>query len=98
VTDDTKLVDQMSCATRADRLLNDEAFIETFETLTAQLIGRWLATRPEERDERERIWNQLYQLGQVKAALLRTIANGKLAARELEEMTSGRPRQHLGVA
>lgn len=89
--DDGKLYDQLARGNRAAQLLNDEAFAGAFEAVAEELKRRWLNSAPPQAAEREAIWQQLYQLGQVKQALLIAVANAGQAQRALEEFAAGEP-------
>lgn len=79
---------------RAAQLLESEAFRDATSALAEQLMDRWrVSVDP---NERERIWLSVSLLDQIKAKLAIVANNGKLAKKELDELTTGR-RPRFGL-
>lgn len=79
---------------RAAQLLESEAFNDATTTLAEQLMDRWRVSN--DPNERERIWLSVNLLDQIKAKLTIVANNGKLAKKELDEITAGR-RARFGL-
>lgn len=89
-----KLETAINKGARAEALLQSDIFNDAVGGLQAQLMERWkIAT---DQNERERIWHCVNLAEQIKAAIVTVANNGKLARRELEQLTTGRTRR-LGV-
>lgn len=90
MTDD-KLETAINKGTRAEALLRSDVFNEAVGGLQAQLMERWkIATS---QDERERIWHCVNLTEQIRGAIVTVANNGKLARRELEQLTTGRTKR-----
>lgn len=70
----------------AQTLLSNELFREAWATLDAELIRHWGATDPMQAEIRERYYHQLTGLRAVKAKLERYVADGTVAAQEIERV------------
>ena len=79
---------------RAAQLLENEAFKEATGALAEQLMDRWRVSS--DPNERERIWLSVSLLDQIKTKLAIVANNGKLAKRELDEISAGR-RARFGI-
>ena len=79
---------------RAAQLLENAAFKEATDILAEQLMDRWRVST--DQTERERIWLSVNLLDQIKSKLAIVASNGKLARKELDEMTTGR-RSRFGI-
>src|SRR5438309_8638711 len=79
---------------RATHLLESEAFKDATDTLAEQLMDRWRVST--DQIERERIWLSVNLLDQIKGKLAIVANNGKLARKELDELTIGR-RPRFGI-
>jgi hypothetical protein len=93
--DEGKLHEQTQRAQRASTLLNDEAFVAAFDGLKAMVMARWILSK--DPVERERIWEIVHLIDQVKEALATMAAHGRMAEQQLEDLTSGRAKKHFGV-
>src|SRR5262249_5820212 len=80
---------------RAAQLLESEAFKDATNALAEQLMERWRVSN--DPSERERIWLSVNLLDQIKTKLAIVANNGKLAKKELDELTTGR-RPRFGLA
>lgn len=76
-------------------MLEHEAFKDATSALAEQLMDRWRVSS--DPTERERIWLSVNLLDQIKAKLAIVANNGKLAKKELDELTAGR-RSRFGLA
>ena len=79
---------------RAAQLLENEAFKDATDALAEQLMDRWRVSI--DQIERERIWLSVNLLDQIKSKLAIVANNGKLARKELDELTTGR-RPRFGI-
>jgi hypothetical protein len=79
---------------RAAQLLESEAFKDATDALGEQLMDRWRVST--DQTERERIWLSVSLLDQIKGKLVIVANNGKLARKELDELTTGR-RPRFGI-
>jgi hypothetical protein len=79
---------------RAAQLLESQAFKDATDTLAEQLMDRWRISI--DQNERERIWLSVNLLDQIKGKLAIVANNGKLARKELDELTAGR-RLRFGI-
>jgi len=79
---------------RAAQLLESEAFKDATDALSEQLLDRWRIST--DQTERERIWLSVNLLDQIKGKLAIVANNGKLARKELDELTTGR-RPRFGI-
>lgn len=75
-------------------MLENEAFKDATSALAEQLMDRWRISS--DLNERERIWLSVNLLDQIKAKLAIVINNGKLAKKEIDEITTGR-RPRFGL-
>lgn len=86
-----KLETAINKGARAEALLQSDIFNDAVGGLQAQLMERWkIAT---DQNERERIWHCVNLAEQIKAAIVTVANNGKLARRELEQLTTGRAKR-----
>lgn len=89
MSDKTELA--ISRGARAEALLSNDIFADAVGGLQSQLMERWkIAT---DKDERERIWHCVNLTEQIKQAIVTVANNGKLAKRELEQLTTGRTKR-----
>lgn len=75
-------------------MLENEVFKDATSALAEQLMDRWRISS--DLNERERIWLSVNLLDQIKAKLAIVINNGKLAKKEIDEITTGR-RPRFGL-
>src|SRR5258708_21091594 len=78
----------------AAQLTENEAFKKATDALAEQLVDRWRVST--DSAERERIWLSVNLLDQIKGKLAIVANNGKLARKELDELTTGR-RPRFGI-
>ncbi len=81
-----KLAKALSDAGHAQRLLNDEVLMSTFDSLRTTYLDAMLYTMPEETIKRERLWQAVHIVGKVKDHLKMLLDGGKLAQAELDNV------------
>jgi hypothetical protein len=69
---------------RADRLLQDPLLIEAFALVRTAIIDKWEQTPVRDKDGAHELKLMLKLLGDVRANLEQALADGKLAAAELQ--------------
>jgi hypothetical protein len=90
--DEAKLGRDVSRASQAQSLLENELFNEAITTLKRELMDAWEATQPRDVDGRERCWAAVQQVGRLKSYLQSVLNDGKLANAELKELTERQKR------
>lgn len=75
-------------AQRAERILNDPTFDEAFKLVSAAIHEQWESAPIRDKDGAHELKLMLKLLGDVRANLERAIADGKLAAHELQKYNS----------
>ncbi len=70
--------------TRAREVLENEQFIQAFESIEKEIIEQWKTAPARDAEGRERLWTYLSLLSKLKACLTQTLETGKLAQKELE--------------
>ncbi len=90
MSDESKLNAEAARGARAEILLRNELLQEAFTVLEARYVEEWRVTQFRDTDARERLWQAVNILRKVKDHLGATIANGKLAQRELDDIAAGR--------
>lgn len=93
--EEDKLAELIGKANRASGLLNEEAFTEAIASVTRNLMERW--EHSQDPNERERIWMSVDNLNKICAVLKTAVVNGTKARREIDDIVSGKKRQHFGV-
>ena len=73
---------------RAREVLENPAFERAFSTVEAALIERWKDSPARDHEGREKLWDYLYALRQVQAALRNVMETGTLAKKDLEHKNS----------
>ena len=84
---DDKLQRDIVRGARAKALMDDELLQEAFAKLEADYIAAWRSTPARDNDARERLWTAVNMLGKVKDHLGRVAADGKLAQRQIDELS-----------
>ena len=69
---------------RARGLLNNELFVESFETLEQNIKDSWFNTSVRDSEAREHLWLSLRLLGQLRLHLTSILETGEMA-KKLEE-------------
>ncbi len=89
MTDD-KLQAAVARGARAQELVRNELLAEAFAKLEADYITAWKSWAAADTDGRERLWMAVNALGKVRDHLNSVIADGKLAQRQLQDLTGGK--------
>jgi hypothetical protein len=89
VTED-KLQAAIARGARAQELVRNELLAEAFTKLEADYINAWKSWAAADTDGRERLWLAVNVLGKVRDHLVTVIADGKLAQRQLQDLTGGK--------
>lgn len=97
MTDENKLLTDISRAAKAHTLLESELLQEAYTVIDRQLIEAWKATPARDQDARERIWNAVQANNKHRDYLKIVLNNGTMAKAELEIIRTGRPRL-FGIA
>jgi hypothetical protein len=96
--DRDRLEESTRRAKHAEVLLNDPLLKEAFASLERDYIEAWKATSVVQTDARERLWQALQIVGKVRDHLALLVADGKVAAKEIERIERlGERRKILGV-
>lgn len=83
---------------RAEVLLQDSMLAEAFEKLRADYLSAWEATKYNDTDGRERLWQAVQIVGKVKTHLQSVVNDGKLAKAEVDHLrTMGERKKIFGV-
>ena len=90
--DDDKLRQDAARGRRARELLEDGLLAETFAALEADSITGWKQTQPYGALEmREAFYHDVRALERLKGRLSRYVADGRLAERELNDLSKRKP-------
>ena len=84
---DDKLRDKLNRAQIARDLLDNELLKEAYLQIDAELINGWRLTQARDTDARERIWAAVQANGKHQDYLRSVVDNGKLAQKQLDELT-----------
>ena len=91
---DVNRLDQAAAkALRAQELIDNELLVEAFDTLEQSYIVAWRATTIEDVPAREKLFLAINIVGKVRDHLTATVANGKLAQAELNELAQAAERK-----
>ena len=77
---------------RADLLLQDELLTGAFDGLRAEYLKAWEATKYNETNDRERLWQAVQIVGKVKTHLQSAVNDGKLAKAEIDSLIDRKKR------
>ena len=80
---------------RAKALMDDELLQEAFARLEADYIAAWRTSPARDTDARERLWQAVNVLGKIKDHIACVAAGGRLAQRQLDELTKAAARAPL---
>jgi len=86
MTDESALDADLRKGRAADRLLADETLTGAFDSLKAEYLAAWEATKYNDTDGRERLWQAYQIVGKVRTHLTNLAAGGKLAQREIDDV------------
>ena len=96
--DELKANNEMARGARAKALLESELLKEAFAALEAAYIERWRATHIDDEKGREKLFVAVNVIGKVKAHLTGIVANGSIAAKQLDEIAKEAARKkRLGI-
>ena len=87
-----KLNLQVARRARAEALLQDELLEEAFARLEERYVEEWRTTAVRDSDARERLWSAVNIVRKVKQHLGTIIGDGRLAQRELDQLTERKRR------
>jgi hypothetical protein len=90
VTDKLRL--DVDRGAKAEALMRDPLFAETFDALAETYADAWAATSPSDAAKREEIYRLQHNLRAVRKHIEQVAAGGRVAARELEELKTRRFR------
>jgi hypothetical protein len=76
----------------AEALLQNDILQEAFARLEDRYVEEWRVSQFRDTDARERLWQAVNVLRKVKDHLAKLVADGKLAQREIEQLTEKRKR------
>jgi hypothetical protein len=93
VISEHKLRIDASRATKAQQLVDNELLQEAFAGLEAAYIEAWRTTGVMATNEREKLFIAINVVGKVKQHLATILSDGKLAAKELENLTKEAERK-----
>lgn len=77
---------------KAEALMRDPLWSETFDALAQSYADAWAATSPSDSAKREEIYRLQHALRAVKKHIEQVAAGGRVAARELDELRTRRFR------
>lgn len=92
MTDEIKLAQATTRASRAQSLLNDELLKEAFDLLDAAYVKKWRETDARDDDARHKLWQAVNVLGKVRDHLSSVMTNGKVAQYEIDALAERRKR------
>lgn len=97
MTDEIKLNQEQSRGARAKALLENELLTEAFAQLEAAYVERWRQTHIDDERGREKLFIAVNVVGKVKAHLGTIVANGSVAAKQLDELAAMERRKKFGI-
>jgi hypothetical protein len=92
VSGEIKLNADLARRAGAEALLRNEILQEAFARLEERYIEEWRVSQFRDTDARERLWQAVNILRKVKDHLAKLVADGKLAQREIDQLTEKRKR------
>jgi hypothetical protein len=81
-----KLREEVERGNKAEQLLKNEIFTETFDVLHQRYIDELVSTKSDESEKRERLYNAVTSLQHVKAHIESVATTGTMAAQQINEM------------
>jgi len=90
--DEFALRRDMAAAAQVQSLLENEHVAGAFDTLEAAYIAAWKIAAPRDAEGREKLWQAVQIVGKVRSHLVAIVSNGKLAERQIAEITA-RPKR-----
>lgn len=91
--DEDKLSQDAARATRAKHLLENELLQEAFASLRAQYSADLMNTTVDQQGARERLYLAHRIVGEVERHLMIVVNDGKLAARQLKDLSEAAERK-----
>ena len=91
--DEIALQKQVNRAQKAASLQDNDILNEAFAELEKEYIAFWRQTKPEDQLGREKCYLAINVVGKVKDHLASIVANGKLAAAELNKLHADAERR-----
>jgi hypothetical protein len=88
----TPLEDRIERGRLASEVLENELFIEAFESTERELVERWKSSPARDSEGREKIWVYLSMLRKVRANLESAMETGELGKIELNHRASAAER------
>jgi len=85
----TDLAQDVARGHRAQALLSDDLLNGAFDTLRAEYLKAWEATKYNDTDSRERLWQAIQIVGKVRSQLHAYVNDGTLAQAELNQINYG---------
>ncbi len=79
-----KLRDAVNKGYQAQRLMEDEAFSEAFDTLKNAMIAKWHDDTTLLPEDRERLWVGIRNLERLRSTLMTTVTNGRVAQKDID--------------
>jgi hypothetical protein len=92
-----KLQEAIGRAARAQRLVEDASLAEAFDALDRDYVKAWRESHARDTDARERLWQAVQIVAKVRSHLSTVVNHGKLAQRELDDLTARERRRLFGV-
>ncbi len=89
---EAKLNSDLARRARAEALLENDILQEAFARLEERYVEEWRVSQFRDTDARERLWQAVNILGKVKDHLAKIVSDGKLAQREIDQLTQKRKR------
>jgi len=80
------LIREQEKGARANTILEDELFVESFTSLKAQYEKEMVQTSYKDSEARTAIWVAWHQLDKVKSHLTEIMNTGKLANKQLQDL------------
>ena len=93
MSDEARLNETAARGARARELLEHELLTEEFNSLEASYVAAWRATGIDDTAGREKLFLAINVVGKVRDHLASTVANGKLAQAELNELAQATERR-----
>lgn len=81
-----KLRQEVERGNKAEQLLKNEIFTETFNVLHQRYIDELVSTKSDESEKRERLYNAVRALQHVKEHIESVATTGTMAAQQINEM------------
>ena len=86
--DEFALRRDMEAAAQVQALLANEHVADAFASLEAAYLAAWKVTAARDSEGREKLWQAVQIVGKVKSHLEAVAANGRLAERQIQEITA----------